>query len=923
MIKNKNNSWNKKIKHFKYFIFIFLPLMISFLLTLFMVNNLQTQKNKQILMERERSIGKINKLNIQTTFNSVTADVKVIKDSNEINDYINNPTINTLSNLNEMFFRFSKNKRIYNQLRLIDTKGMEIARVDYNDGNVRIVTPKELQNKKDREYFNGTLNMKSEEIYISKFDLNTENGQVEYPIKPIIRFGVPVFKSNGEKFGIMVFNYLGKDVLDKINENLEQKSNFHIELLNADGYFLKSEENANDWNFMYENKKYISFKSKNKDIWDAISTNESGTIENKTNIYYYDTIYPLYNVREKKDANFSQDNGYTYWKAIVSYPKEKFDFIKSLKENGFWVIGCIFIIIIMISSAITSYVIVKRQEFLKGVKASSRVFDNSKEAILITNAETHITYTNKAFLLITGYKKEEVLGIKTSAFKSGRHNEEFYKNMWQSIKNNGNWQGEIWDRKKDGTFYPKLLNILAIKGDSDEDLQYVGIFEDLTLLKEKEASIDLLKNYDRLTSLPNLSLMKQLMYEKIIKNSNNVDYKYSLVSITVTNYDIVKNGLGLKKADSLIITALKRIKNHMEDGFIISSPGKNEFMILLEYNKEHNTLFQFINNILKEFKKPFVLEDEEILIQLAVGVASYGKHSDTIELLIENANIAKVYAEEAEDNVQFYKAEFKDKYLKSIKMRYLLRGALESGELYLTYQPQVDLASGQIVGAEALIRWKNPEIGSVSPVTFIPIAEKTELIIPIGKWVLDEACRQNKRWRDQNLKPILMSVNISPIQFKKVDIFEIIQSTLDKHGLKGESLEIEVTEGLLLENDPKLLIQLNNINNIGVRLAMDDFGTGYSSLSYLRKFKFDKIKIDREFVKDYPENDNGTIAKTIINLSKSLGIKVIAEGAETQDQIDFLSENKCDQIQGYYYSPPVLPEEFEELLRGGQFIGGE
>jgi PAS domain S-box-containing protein/diguanylate cyclase (GGDEF)-like protein len=919
MIKNISNGWNKKIKLLKYFCMIFLPLMITFLLTLFTVNNLQTQKNKQILMERESTIGKINKLNVQTIFNSVTADLKVIKDSNEINNYINNPTINTLTQLNEMFTRFSKNKTIYDQLRLIDTNGMEIARVNYDNGNANIIKGEKLQNKKGIDYFLGALSLKPKEIYISQFDLNTENGKIEEPIKPTIRFGVPVFKSNGEKFGILIFNYLGENVLAQINENIEQKNDFTIELLNSDGYFLSSKDKKNNWNFMYEDKKHISFKSEDKDMWGVINVNESGTLEDKKSIYYYDTVYPLAYIRENKDINFSQDKGYTYWKNIISYPNGEFTCIKSLEENGLLKMGYLFLIISLLCSAIITYIIFKRQEALKRINAAGNVFDNSKEAILITDSETRITYVNKGFLNITGYKEEEVLGVKTSAFKSGKHNKEFYENMWQDIKSHGSWQGEIWDRKKNGTLYPKLLNILSIKGDSDKELQYVGIFEDLTLLKEKEESINILKNYDGLTSLPNLSLMKQLMHEKISKNSNSVEYKYSLVSITVTNYDIVKNGLGLKKADSLIMTVLKRIKNHMEDNFIIGSSGKNEFMLLLEYNKNNNSIFEFVNNILKEFKNPFVIEAEEILVQLAIGVASYEKHSDTVELLIENANIAKVYAEEAENNLQFYKSDLKDKYLKNIKMRYLLRGALESGELYLVYQPQVDLATGEIVGAEALIRWKSPEIGNISPVTFIPIAEKTELIIPIGEWILDEACRQNKRWRKQNLKPILMSVNISPVQFKKVDVFKSIQYALDKYDLKGESLEIEVTEGLLLDNDPNLMTQLSNINNIGVRLAMDDFGTGYSSLSYLRKFKFDKIKIDREFVKDYPENDEGTIAKTIINLSKSLDIKVIAEGAETQQQIDFLRANKCDQVQGYYYSPPVLPEEFEKLLLRGNF----
>ncbi|MBW9157404.1 bifunctional diguanylate cyclase/phosphodiesterase [Clostridium tagluense] len=906
MIKNKSKLWYKKIKILKYFAAIFLPLLIILLSALAAVNNLQIQKDKQIFMEREKTVGKINKLNIQTTFNSVTADLKVIKDAAILNDYVNNSTTQTISELNKMFMRFSKTKTIYDQLRLINVEGTEIASVNYNGGNIYIASPKQLQNKKQRDYFKATMNLKPKEIYISQFDLNLRNEETN---KPTIHFGVPIFKVNGEKFGVLIFNYSGKNVLDEINENVKQNREFNVELLNSEGYFLRNRD-----------EKHISFKSENKDMWDIISHNESGYLENKKNIYYYDTIYPLSYIREKRDVNFTHSTGYTYWKTIISYPKDEFSFIKKLVDNGFLDIGYIFFIIILVSSAVITHIIFKRQEALERLKAAGNIFDNSKEAILITDAETRITYVNKAFLHITGYSEDKVLGIKTSYFKSGKHNKEFYKNMWQSIITYGNWQGEIWDRKKNGEFYPKLLNILAIKGDNDKDTQYVGIFEDLTLLKEKEEKINILKNYDGLTSLPNLSLMKELMHKKISENSNMEDCKYYLVSLTVTNYDIVKNGLGLKKADSLIVTTLKRIKNHMEDNFIIGSSGKNEFMILLECIKNDNIILEFATNVLNEFKNPFLIEDEEIIVQLAMGITNYEEDSDTVELLIENANIAKMYAaEEAESNVKFYKHELKEEYLESIKIKQLLRGALERGELYLTYQPQVDLESGQIVGTEALIRWKSPELGNISPVRFIPLAEKTGLILPFGEWVLDEALRQTKRWRDQKLKPILMSVNISPVQFKKVDVFKIIKEKLKKYDLSGESLEIEVTEGLLLDDDPNLMTQLENINNIGVRLAMDDFGTGYSSLSYLRKFKFHKIKIDREFVKDYPENDDGTIAKTIINLSKNLEITVIAEGAETEEQIDFLRKNKCDQIQGYYYSQPVLPGEFEKLLKSGHF----
>lgn len=885
-----------------------------------MVNNWKIQKDKQTLIERENTIGQINKLNVQTMLSSVTADLKVIKDSSILNDYVNQPSRQTLTELNKMFMRFSKSKIIYDQLRFINTKGMEISRVNYNNGKVYIVKENQFQNIEHTEYFKGTSSLLPDEIYISQFDLNSENGKIEEPIKPTIRFGVPIFNNKGEKVGVLIFNYLGQNVLDKINENMKQNSDFNIELLNSEGFFMKSKDENNNWAFMYKNKERISFKSENEDMWNIISHNEHGQLENKQNIYYYDTVYPLSYIRDKKDTNFMQGKGYTYWKTIISYPSEKFSFIKSLGANGFLGVGYIFLIIVLLCSVIITYIISKRQEVLKRLKAAGNVFDNSREAILITDSETHITYVNKAFLYITGYKEKEVLNLKTSAFKSGRHDREFYGNMWQSIKNYGNWQGEIWDRKRSGEIYPKWLKILQIKGDSYNEIQYVGIFEDLTLLKDKEKKISKLKNYDQLTSLPNLFLMKELIQKRIIENSNFMNFQYSLVSLTIINYDIVKAGLGLKQADSLIITTLKRINNYIKDNFIIGSQGKNEFIILVECNKNDNNMLDFTSNVLNEFKNPFVIDNLEIYVQLAIGVASYDEYSDTVELIIENANIARAYAvEQAESNVQIYNPDLKEKYIEDIKMKYLLKGALEKGELYLMYQAQVDLESEQIVGTEALIRWKSPEMGNVSPVKFIPIAEKTGLILDIGEWVMDEALRQNKMWREKKLKPILMSVNISPVQFKKVDVYKMIQNKLNKYDLLGESLEIEVTEGLLLDDDPDLMVQLNSINNKGVKLVMDDFGTGYSSLSYLRKFKFDKIKIDREFVKDYPKNDDGTIAKTIISLSKSLDSRVIAEGAETKQQIDFLKKNKCDQIQGFYYSPPVLPEEFEILLRKNHF----
>ncbi|MBU4440031.1 MAG: GGDEF domain-containing phosphodiesterase, partial [Firmicutes bacterium] len=302
-------------------------------------------------------------------------------------------------------------------------------------------------------------------------------------------------------------------------------------------------------------------------------------------------------------------------------------------------------------------------------------------------------------------------------------------------------------------------------------------------------------------------------------------------------------------------------------------------------------------------------------LNVSMGIAVFQEDSADLDKLIEFANIAKNYAIQTGDNTYvFYEKEIKENYLNNLKLETELRGALENNELSLHYQPQIQVGTEEIIGIEALLRWYNPNLGHVSPVQFIPVAERTELIIPIGNWVLEEAIKQNKKWMELTERKIVVAVNLSPVQFRKSDLVKIIKQLLEKYQLPAELLEIEITENVLVENMLSIRSELEKIKAMGVKVAIDDFGTGYSSLKYLQNLNFDKLKIDREFIKDYPRNDNGNIAKTILNLAGQMQMKVVAEGVETLEQFLFLKENDCDEIQGYYFHKPMSANDFEQLL---------
>lgn len=540
----------------------------------------------------------------------------------------------------------------------------------------------------------------------------------------------------------------------------------------------------------------------------------------------------------------------------------------------------------------------------------------SNEPMVITDAASIILQVNQAFTESTGYSKEEAVGQRVGMLKSGRHDETFYAEMWASIERDGTWQGEIWDRRKNGEIYPKWLIISVVKGDNGEVTHYVGTHIDITERKAAEEQIKQLAFYDPLTQLPN----RRLLQERL-KHSIDVERRdgkqLALLMLDLDRFKAVNDSLGHLAGDELLQQVATRITARLRDVDMVARLGGDEFVILLEDIAHPEDAARVAEEIIAELSRLFCLaQNEEVQIGASIGISLYPQHGDSPELLMDHADAALYQAKDAGRGCFAYFSEDLTLVARErIALESRLRRAIEQGDLRVFYQPQMDIINGRIVGAEALVRWQDPVEGLIPPFRFIPIAEETGLIIAIGEWVLRETCRQGRAWLDAGLPSLTLAVNVSPHQFRRGDICALVAKVLSETGFPARQLELEITESGLMDNQDNASAILKDLRKQGIRLAIDDFGTGYSSLAYLKHFPLDLLKIDKSFIDDIPHlQDDMEIAATIIAMGHILGFKVLAEGVETLAQLEFLQEKGCDSYQGYIKSKPIPAEEFAQLL---------
>ena len=543
-----------------------------------------------------------------------------------------------------------------------------------------------------------------------------------------------------------------------------------------------------------------------------------------------------------------------------------------------------------------------------------------QDAMLVTDANNVILKVNQAFTRITGYSAQEVIGKTPNLLSSGQHDKAFYEAMWESINRTNAWQGEIWNRRKNGEIFPEWLIITAVKEPDEQSEQvnnYVASFSDITSRKAAEEEIKQLAFYDPLTQMPNRRLLQERLKHGI-EVDRREGKRMALLMLDLDRFKAVNDNLGHSAGDELLQQVAIRISARLRDVDMVARLGGDEFVVLLEDIAHPEDAARVAAEIIFVLSKSFQLtQSNEVQIGASIGISLYPEHGANYEILMDHADAALYQAKDQGRGCYAYFSE--DQTLAArerIALETRLRRAIEQGELHVFYQPQVEIASGRIVGAEALVRWQDPLEGLVPPLRFIPIAEETGLILEIGAWVLRETCRQGKQWLDAGLPPLTLSVNISPQQFRRGDINALVATALNETGFPAEYLELEMTESGLLGNQDNVMALLNKLRTQGIRLAIDDFGTGFSSLACLKHFPLDVLKIDKSFIDDIPNlQDDMDIAATIIAMGHILGFKVLAEGVETPEQLAFLQEKNCDLYQGYIKSPPLPAEALVELLQ--------
>ncbi|MDX8383227.1 MAG: EAL domain-containing protein [Ghiorsea sp.] len=558
----------------------------------------------------------------------------------------------------------------------------------------------------------------------------------------------------------------------------------------------------------------------------------------------------------------------------------------------------------------------QRKSLMRQLQLSSTIFNTSSEGIIVTDERVMIQAVNPAFESITGYSSAEIIGKNPNTLQSGLQDDDFYKIMWFAIKKVGYWEGEVRNRRKNGEIYPEWLRISKVLNDDGKITNYIGTFSDISSHASAKQKLYYLAHYDALTELPNRVLFQETLKHEI-SNAQRNNTKLALFFLDLDRFKVINDTLGHSAGDKLLQEVSGRLLECMRDNDMLSRQGGDEFTgIILGLNKAEEAAI-VAEKMIKVMEQPVLIQGEELYVTASIGISIYPDDTNSQETLLKYADSAMYRAKDKGRNTYtYYQEDTKKLSSKRFDMEAKLRKAMDNDEFELHYQPKYDTVHGHITGMEALIRWNQPELGRVGPFDFIPIAEETGLIVPIGEWVLNEACRQNKAWQDAGFPGMRVAVNLSSRQFNDGNMLEMVNNIISKHTLDFKYLELELTESMIMQDADATINILKALHGCGIQLSIDDFGTGYSSLSYLKKFPITKLKLDRSFIMGLPEDkDDAKIVAAMISLAHGLDLTVIAEGVETREQLAWLEQAGCNEIQGYFFNAPMSASDFTTLLK--------
>ncbi len=574
---------------------------------------------------------------------------------------------------------------------------------------------------------------------------------------------------------------------------------------------------------------------------------------------------------------------------------------------------------VVIGKLIILHNITEIQKYINNLKVlnndlilSDRIINSALEGVLITDTNGNILKTNKSFQKMSGYSDQELLGRNPRMFKSGRHDISFYQNMWSSLIANGYWNGEVWNRSKSGKVYPEWKSVTSLRNSDGMIQNYISISTDISQMKETEEALHNLAYFDELTGLAN----KNYFYEKLHERINTADdlSGFALLLMGLDGFKLINDSLGHSAGDMLLKEVTKRLQLNLDDNCSAYRFGGDEFVILIDTIQDTEDTVKIAKSFIDMMEEPFIILERQIILGVSIGITTAPADAHNMDELVRRADAAMYAAKEAGKNrYAFFSYEIDKRNHDTLDMQIQLKSALDNKEFRLYLQPQISYLNGKYVisGAEALIRWKTLDGRIYTPDRFIPVSESNGMIIPIGNWIVDEIFRIDRLLKEQDID-IKLSINVSSKQLEDNSLLYKIKEMYQNNALQHINLVIEITESILLQDIDKAIEILHEIKSLGIGISLDDFGTGFSSLSYLTRLPLDYIKIDKSFIDDFAKPDTTNLTANIISIAKTLNLKTVAEGVETLEQVDKLIEEKCDQLQGYYFNRPLDIPDFIE-----------
>lgn len=578
-----------------------------------------------------------------------------------------------------------------------------------------------------------------------------------------------------------------------------------------------------------------------------------------------------------------------------------------------WLLGLLGIIGVGMASQRRA---IERQRQEESLRLYASMFEHSGEAIIITDSQNNIVDANPAFTAMTGYTLDEVRGQNPRIMASDKTPPETYQSIWQALNNGQHWQGEIWDRRKGGGVFPKWAVLSTVHDANGKLVNYIALYTDITERKASEARIERLAHFDPLTGLINRYSLESRLQQALLSARRNRNM-LAVLFIDMDRFKLINDTLGHSIGDQLLQEVAKRLSERVRESDIVARQGGDEFVVGLTDLEDQSNVIPLVEQLLRALSQPYDVDGHTLRSTPSIGIAIYPNDAPTVAELLKNADLAMYHAKsQGRNNYQFFNADMNLRMQKRVALEEEMRHALENQQFELHYQPQLDLRTGTINGVEALVRWRHPERGMISPMDFIPIAEESGFILPLGHWILTEACQQLSVWQSHGLSNIHMSINLSTRQFSSADLPSELRNILDQACIDPKWLDLEITESMSMESPEQAIKTMRRLTDLGVTLTIDDFGTGYSSLAYLKLFPVHTLKIDRTFVKDIETDQNDAdICDTTVLLAHRLGLETVAEGVETAAQFKYLLSIGCERLQGYLISKPLPAAEAEEFIR--------